>query len=54
MDDGSLKDIGKQKLLEDYEVALITKDEIQPYIEYAMSKVGDLRNFRKKKSFRKV
>ena len=53
-DDGSLKDIGKQKLLEDYEVALITKDEIQPYIEYAMSKVGDLKNFRKKKSFRKV
>lgn len=52
--DGTLKDIGKQKILEDYEVAIFTEKEIRPYIKYAESKVGDLTKFRKKKSFTKM
>lgn len=54
MEGNNLKDKGKQKVIEEYEVGLITKEEIKPYLEYAKAKVGDLNQFRKKKSFTKV
>lgn len=50
MKNGLLKDSGKQKIIEDLEVAIISYEEIKPYLKYAEDKVGDLSRFRKKKS----
>ena len=54
MEGNNLKDKGKQKVIEEYEVGLITKEEIKPYLEYAKAKVGDLNQFRKKNPHRYV